>query len=390
MSTLNLTISSKLPNVKTTIFQTMSGIAQQSKAINLGQGFPDFACAPELIQAVHEAMVAGHNQYPPMTGVGALRQAISDMVFRLYGAAYDAEKEITVTAGATQALLTTILATVREGDEVIVLEPAYDSYIPSIELAGGIAIRVPMQYDAEQSKFYYDWDLVKKAINHRTRLLMVNSPHNPTGVCLAAAELEILANIVRDTQVLILSDEVYEHMVYDGAQHHSLAAHPELKQRTFIVSSFGKTYHVTGWKIGYVLAPAEFMVEFRKVHQFNVFTANSAMQVGFASYMQDPTPYLQLPSFYQAKRDYFRSGLVDTGFKLLSSEGSYFQCVDYSSLSSKTELEFATWLCQEIGVAAIPVSAFYKEGKEQKLVRFCFAKSTETLDLALQKLKRLA
>lgn len=390
MSTLNLTISSKLPNVKTTIFQTMSGIAQQSKAINLGQGFPDFACAPELIQAVHEAMVAGHNQYPPMTGVGALRQAISDMVFRLYGAAYDAEKEITVTAGATQALLTTILATVREGDEVIVLEPAYDSYIPSIELAGGIAIRVPMQYDAEQSKFYYDWDLVKKAINHRTRLLMVNSPHNPTGVCLAAAELEILANIVRDTQVLILSDEVYEHMVYDGAQHHSLAAHPELKQRTFIVSSFGKTYHVTGWKIGYVLAPAELMVEFRKVHQFNVFTANSAMQVGFASYMQDPTPYLQLPSFYQAKRDYFRSGLVDTGFKLLSSEGSYFQCVDYSSLSSKTELEFATWLCQEIGVAAIPVSAFYKEGKEQKLVRFCFAKSTETLDLALQKLKRLA
>ena len=390
MSPLNLSISSKLPNVKTTIFQTMSGIAQQSKAINLGQGFPDFACAPELIQAVHEAMVAGHNQYPPMTGVGALRQAISDKVFRLYSAAYDAEKEITVTAGATQALLTTILATVREGDEVIVLEPAYDSYIPSIELAGGIAIRVPMQYDAEQSKFYYDWDLVKKAINHRTRLLMINSPHNPTGVCLAAAELEILANIVRDTQVLILSDEVYEHMVYDGAQHHSLAAHPELKQRTFIVSSFGKTYHVTGWKIGYVLAPAEFMVEFRKVHQFNVFTANSAMQVGFASYMQDPTPYLQLPSFYQAKRDYFRSGLVDTGFKLLSSEGSYFQCVDYSSLSSKTELEFATWLCQEIGVAAIPVSAFYKEGKEQNLVRFCFAKSTETLDLALQKLKRLA
>lgn len=367
----------------------MSGIAQQSKAINLGQGFPDFACDPELINAVHQAMLAGHNQYPPMTGASALRQAISDKVFHQYGWRYDIEKEITVTAGATQALLTTILATVHPGDEVIVLEPAYDSYIPSIELAGGTVIRVPLQYDAEALRFYYDWNLLRQAISNKTRLLLINSPNNPTGLCLKSDDLHNLAELLRDTKVLVLSDEVYEHMVFDGGHHQSLAAHDELRQRSFIVSSFGKTYHVTGWKIGYVLAPAELMAEFRKVHQFNVFTANSAMQMGFASYMQDPSHYLALPQLYQTKRDYFREGLKQTGFKLLNSEGSYFQCVDYSNISTLPELEFATWLCQEIGVAAIPLSAFYQESKDQNLVRFCFAKKNETLDLAIQKLQRL-
>lgn len=385
-----LTLESKLPSVKTTIFQTMSSIAQESKAINLGQGFPDFDCAPELIESVHAAMLNGNNQYPPMTGSLSLRQAVVQKIARLYQGQYDVDSEITITSGATQALMTSILATVHSGDEVIVIEPAYDSYIPSIQLAGGIPVRIPMLYDASEASFSYDWDSIKSAISPRTRMLLINSPHNPTGVCLRKEDLETLAEILRDTNVIVLSDEVYEHMVFDNLAHQSLAGHEELRQRSLIVSSFGKTYHVTGWKIGYVVAPQELMKEFRKVHQFNVFTANSAMQVGIANFMSDPQPYLELPAFYQVKRDYFRNGLRSTPFRLLPSEGSYFQCVDYSGISELTELEFATWLCREIGIAAIPVSAFYHDRKEQRLVRFCFAKKIETLDQALEKLQKIA
>jgi methionine aminotransferase len=384
---LKLISHSKLPEVKTTIFQTMSTIANEAQAINLGQGFPDFACDDALIASVNQAMCDGHNQYPPMTGTLALRSAIAHKVCSLYGAKYDVNEEVTITAGATQALLTAILATVNVGDEVIVIEPAYDSYIPSIQLAGGVPVLVSMQY--QFNRFTIDWQKLKDSISNKTRMILINSPHNPTGACLLEEDLNTLAELVRDTNIIILSDEVYEHMVFDGQAHLSLAAHQELSQRSFIVSSFGKTYHVTGWKVGYVLAPRELMLEFRKVHQFNVFTVNTPMQIGITQFMQTPDHHLQLSNFYQEKRDYFRAGLQQTPFQLLEVAGSYFQCVDYSRVSDLNELDFATWLTREIGVAAIPVSAFYKRQQENKLVRFCFAKQRATLDAALDRLSKL-
>ncbi len=380
-------IESKLPAVKTTIFSSMSQLAQQHQAINLGQGFPDFDCDPALIDSVHQAMLAGHNQYPPMPGTPVLRQAIATKVNALYHAHYDADTEITVTAGATQAIMTSILACVHPGDEVIVIEPAYDSYIPTIQLAGGIPVLVGMRF--ENNRFSVDWDLLASKIGPRTRCILINSPHNPTGMSFSTEDLASLANIVRDTRILLISDEVYEHMVFDGKQHHSVASHAELAQRSFIISSFGKTYHVTGWKVGYVLAPKSLTAEFRKVHQFNVFTVNTPMQVGIAHFMHDHSHHLQLPDFYQQKRDVFRNALANSKFKLLPCEGTYFQCVDYSAISDQTELEFATWLTTEIGVAAIPVSAFYQEQKQNKLVRFCFAKKTETLNAALKRLQQI-
>lgn len=386
-SNLNLAPRSKLPEIKTTIFQTMSTIANEVKAINLGQGFPDFACDEALIAAVHQAMRDGHNQYPPMTGTLALRREIANKVLNLYGVQYDVNEEVTVTAGATQALLTVILATVNMGDEVIVIEPAYDSYIPSIQLAGGIPVLVSMNY--QDGRFAIDWQKLKDSISNKTRLILINSPNNPTGVCMHEQDLSTLAELVRDTNIIVLSDEVYEHMVFDGQRHLSVAGHPELAQRSFIVSSFGKTYHVTGWKVGYVLAPAELTREFRKVHQFNVFTVNTPMQIGIAEFMRVSDHHQHLSNFYQEKRDYFRAGLSKTPFKLLDVEGSYFQCVDFSEVSELNELDFATWLTREIGVAAIPVSAFYKHQQENKLVRFCFAKQVSTLDAALERLAKL-
>ena len=380
-------IESKLPAVKTTIFSSMSQLAQQHQAINLGQGFPDFDCDPALINSVHQAMLAGHNQYPPMPGTPVLRQAIATKVNALYHAHYDADTEITITAGATQAIMTSILACVHPGDEVIVIEPAYDSYIPTIQLAGGIPVLVGMRF--EDNRFSIDWDLLASKIGPRTRCILINSPHNPTGMSFSKEDLASLANVVRDTRILLISDEVYEHMVFDGKQHHSVASHAELAQRSFIISSFGKTYHVTGWKVGYVLAPKSLTAEFRKVHQFNVFTVNTPMQVGIAHFMLDHQHHLQLPDFYQQKRDVFRNALANSKFKLLSCDGTYFQCVDYSAISDQTELEFATWLTTEIGVAAIPVSAFYQEQKQNKLVRFCFAKKTETLNAALKRLQQI-
>lgn len=385
MSTAN--IVTKLPKVGTTIFTVMSALASEKGAVNLGQGFPDFNCDPSLVQAVTNAMQDGLNQYPPMAGVQVLREAIADKVEKLYGHRYDPVSEITVTAGATQGILTSVLCAVHAGDEVIVIEPVYDCYVPAIELAGGVPVFVQMTVD--QRGYSIPWDKVKAAVTPKTRMIMVNTPHNPTGSVMQASDVAALANIVRGTDILILSDEVYEHMVYDGAPHQSLARHPELAQRTFINSSFGKTYHVTGWKVGFVAAPAAMTAEFRKVHQFNVFTVNTPVQYGLAAYMKDPSPYLDLPAFYQKKRDLFRDGLAGTRFELLPSEGTYFQCVKYGAISDLSEAEFCKWLTSEIGVAAIPVSAFYNTPKESGIVRFCFAKKDETLQLALDRLARL-
>ncbi len=378
-------LQSKLPAVGTTIFTVMSALAAEKNAVNLGQGFPDFQCDPKLVDVVTDAMKQGLNQYPPMTGVPVLREAIAAKVAALYGRQYNAASEITITAGATQAIITIILAVVHAGDEVIVLEPCYDSYVPNIELAGGVVVRVPLT----PGSFRPDFDKISAAITPKTRAILINSPHNPSGTVWTRDEMLRLQEILAPTQVLLISDEVYEHMVFDGQQHQSAAQFPDLAARAFIVSSFGKTYHVTGWKVGYVAAPASLSAEFRKVHQFNVFTVNTPVQYGIAAYMADPTPYQQLPAFYQRKRDLFRSGLARTRFKLLPGEGTYFQCVNISDVSDLSETEFCKWLTSEIGVAAIPLSAFYGNGFDQRVVRFCFAKKDETLNAALERLAKL-
>jgi methionine aminotransferase len=388
---------SSLPKVGTTIFTVMSALAAEHKAINLGQGFPDFPCDRKLIAEVNKAMLADHNQYPPMIGIAELRNGISQKIQNLYGHHYDADTAITITAGGTQGILTAILACVSPGDEVIIIEPAYDSYRPSIELAGGKTIAISLEVIRDEygqvASYEIPWDALAKAINSKTRLIIINTPHNPTGMVWSKADLDGLANLVSNTSVLILSDEVYEHMVYDGAQHHSVASHAELAARSFLISSFGKTYHVTGWKVGYVAAPPALTKEFRKVHQFNVFTVNTPMQYGLASYLAHAEHYLNLPSFYQAKRDFFRAGLGKTKFKLLPAPGTYFQCVDYSALNipqaKLNEADFCKWLTTEIGVASIPVSAFYEQATESGVIRFCFAKQDQTLTSALQRLENI-
>jgi len=379
-------LESRLPHVGTTIFSVMSALAQEHGAVNLGQGFPDFDCDPKLVDAVTAAMREGLNQYPPMPGVPALREAISAKVEALYGHRYDPGSEITVTAGATQAILTAVLCCVHPGDEVIVLEPCYDSYAPNIELAGGTVVRVPLT----PGTFRPDFERIAAAITPRTRAIIVNTPHNPSATVWSAAEMQRLSDLLAPTDVLVISDEVYEHMVYDGQQHQSVARYPALAERAFVISSFGKTYHVTGWKVGYVAAPRAFTEEFRKVHQFNVFTVNTPVQHALARYMADPQPYLELPAFYQHKRDLFRAGLEATRFKILDSQGSYFQCVDYRAVRDDLgEEDFCRWLTSEVGVAAIPLSVFYEGGFEQRIVRFCFAKKDETLQTALERLARL-
>lgn len=378
-------LTSRLPDVGTTIFTTMSALAAQHGAINLGQGFPDFDGDPALIGAVEAAMRAGQNQYPPMAGLPVLRQAVVDKIAHLYGHRYDADTEITITAGATQALLTAILAVVQPGDEVIVLDPCYDSYVPAIRLAGGVPVRVPLT----PGSFAPDLDRIAAALTPRTRLLLINSPHNPSGTIWHAHDMQQLQDLLAPTQVLLLADEVYEHMVFDGQLHQSASRHPGLAARAFVVSSFGKTFHVTGWKVGTVVAPAALMAEFRKVHQFNVFTVNTPMQAGLAQYLRNPAPWQQLPAFYQKKRDLFRAGLANTRFRLLPCEGTYFQTVDFSAISDLSEAEFCRWLTTDIGVTAIPTSAFHGDGLDQRLVRFCFAKQDSTLQQALARLKRL-
>lgn len=391
------TFPSRLPTVGTTIFTVMSSLAAEHHAINLGQGFPDFPCDRKLIADVNEAMLAEHNQYPPMIGAPNLRHGISNKIQQLYGHQYNPDSEITVTAGGTQGIFTAILACVSPGDEVVIIEPAYDSYRPSIELAGGkvkaVALEATRDSDGKVASYQIPWDALSKAIKTNTRLLIINTPHNPTGMVWQKSDLDRLAELLKSTSALILSDEVYEHMVYDGARHHSVASHPELAARSFLISSFGKTYHVTGWKVGYVAAPAPLSAEFRKVHQFNVFTVNTPMQYGLAAYLSDASHYLNLPAFYQAKRDFFRAGLEKTAFKLLPTPGTYFQCVDYTTLSipeaNLKEAEFCKWLTTEVGVAAIPVSAFYEEPTESGVIRFCFAKQEQTLSSALDRLQNL-
>jgi len=377
---------SKLPEVGTTIFSVMSALAVRHGAVNLGQGFPDFDCDPRLQQLLAEAVQAGNNQYAPMAGVPALRQAICAKQAKLYGHAYDADTEVTVTAGATQAIMTAVLALVRAGDEVIVLEPVYDSYVPSIELAGGVPVFVPLDH---RRGYAPDWDQVRAAITPRTRLIMLNFPHNPTGRCLREADLRALEAIVEHTKVFLLSDEVYEHIVFDDQPHRSISTSAALAARSIVISSFGKTFHTTGWKVGYALAPAPLMAEFRKVHQFMVFAVNTPAQHAFARYLDDPAPYFGLREFYQARRDRFCIGLAQTRFRLLPCEGTYFVLADYSAISDQPEAEFAQALITRGGVAVIPVSVFYRRPFENRVVRFCFAKKEATLDEALRRLQHI-
>ncbi len=385
MITTPVSFASKLPQVGTTIFTVMSKLAADVGAINLSQGFPDFQAEPALFEAVDRAMREGHNQYPPMAGLPALRQAIAAKVQALYGRAYDPDSEITVTAGGTQSLFTAIAAFVRPGDEVIVFEPVYDSYVPAIETVGGKAVAVPLTFP----EFSYDWAAVKKALTPRTRMIIVNSPHNPTGSLMGPADLAELSALVDGTDIVVLSDEVYEHITFDGVRHESLARHDALAARTLIVSSFGKTYHITGWKIAYCYGPAALMAEFRKVHQFNVFTVHGPSQYGIAEYMQEPRRHLGLADFYAQKRDFFRAQLEGSRFELLPCRGTYFQLARYDKISDLPEAQFAEWLTREAGVAAIPVSAFYANGRNDGVVRFCFAKKEETLAAAGERLRRL-
>ena len=378
-------IDSKLPWVGTTIFTVMSRLAAECGAINLSQGFPDFQADPGLFEATFRAMRDGRNQYPPMTGMPELRTAIAGKVEALYGARYDAEQEITVTAGATQAIFTAIAAFVRTGDEVIVFEPVYDSYVPAIETVGGRAVYAQLKFPGYKP----DWDQVRSLITARTRMIIINSPHNPTGSLLDAADLAALADLTRDTDIVVLSDEVYEHILFDGEQHESVARHAELAARSIIVSSFGKTYHITGWKIGYVLGAPDLMIEFRKVHQFNVFTVNTPCQIGIADYMADASRHLGLAAFYAQKRDFFRSQLAGSRFKLLPCRGTYFQLASYAAISDMPDREFAQWMTREVGVAVIPVSVFYQDGHDDRVIRFCFAKQETTLAAAGEKLRRV-
>jgi methionine aminotransferase len=378
-------IDSKLPWVDTTIFTVMSKLAADCGAINLSQGFPDFQADPSLFEATMRAMCEGRNQYPPMIGMPELRAAIADKVEALYGARYDADREITVTAGATQAIFTAIAAFVRSGDEAIVFAPFYDSYVPSIETVGGKAVCARLKFP----DYKPDWDEVRALLSPRTRMIIINSPNNPTGRLFDAEDLAALAEITRNTDIVVLSDEVYEHIVFDGARHACVAAHPELAMRSLAVSSFGKTYHITGWKIGYVFGPAELMTEFRKVHQFNVFTVNTPCQLGIADYMQDASRHLGLAAFYQQKRDYFRAQMHGSRFELLPCRGTYFQLARYDAIADLPDREFAEWMTREVGVAVIPVSVFYPDGRDDHVVRFCFAKQEATLAAAGERLRKV-
>ena len=387
-------LHSKLPEVGTTIFTVMSKMAQDYKAINLGQGFPDFNADPVLLDLVTKAMSDGHNQYPYMPGIGPLREVVADKVRRLYHHAYDADTEITITSGATEAIMACVIASVGTGDEVIVIEPCYDSYLPSVRLAGAIPIRIQMEPPSEQrAAFWVDWQKVRDAVSPKTRLIMLNTPHNPTGSVLSNADLDALVNIVKDTDIMVLSDEVYEHIVFDDRPHLSLASRPELAARSFVISSFGKTTHTTGWKVGYCCAPKSMTTELRKIHQFMVFTVPSPFQHALATYTRNPETYLGLPAFYQKKRDLLAEGLAQTRFRALPCPGTFFMLADYSQISDLPESEFSIWMAKERGVVVIPVSAFYAEPNGDKannqIVRFCFAKKEETLQAAIKRLKNI-
>ncbi|SIT90445.1 methionine aminotransferase [Pontibacter indicus] len=374
--------SSKLPDVGTSIFAVMSAMANEHGAINLSQGFPDFNCPDELIALVTKYMQEGYNQYAPMPGMPALRHKISEKTEKVYGYRPDQDQEVTVTTGATEALFAAITAVVKPGDEVVVLEPCYDSYAPAIRLAGGIPIYVPLAIP----DFSIDWNLLKKNISSRTRLIIINTPHNPTGAVIPREDLEKLASLTDGSDILILSDEVYEHMVFDGKEHVSALQIEGLRQRTFVISSFGKTYHTTGWKIGYVVAPPALTAELRKMHQFITFCSVTPLQLAIADYMDNEAHYRSLPDFYQAKRDLFCELVRPSRFELVPSAGTYFQLLKYDKISTEHDLDFAKRLTLEIGVASVPVSAFYHNKTDHHYLRFCFAKSEETLRQAAERL----
>ncbi|MEE1944163.1 methionine aminotransferase [Pedobacter sp. KR3-3] len=378
-------INSKLPTVGTTIFSVMSKLAQEHNAINLSQGFPDYPADPKLIKLVADAMKNGHNQYAPMPGLMSLRELIAEKTANFYQANYDPDTEITITAGGTQAIFTALAAVINPGDEVIIFEPAYDCYSPTVKLFGGLV--KPFELHAPDYKI--DWEMVKKLFTANTKMIILNSPQNPTGSILSKADIEALIKLTKNTDVMILSDEVYEHLVFDGEQHQSVALYPELRERSFVVASFGKLLHTTGWKLGYCLAPAKLMNEFRKVHQFNVFSVNTPMQVAIGNYLKSENVYTELPQFFQQKRDFFRKLLNETRFKLLPCKGAYFQCVSFAEISEEKDTDMAIRLIKDFGVASVPVSAFYTKGTDNKVLRFCFAKEQDTLEKAVERLIKI-
>lgn len=380
-----IAIQSKLPSVGTTIFSVMSKLAEEHQAINLSQGFPDYECDPKLIAYITEAMKNGFNQYAPMPGLQQLRELVSEKVEMLYDANYHPDTEVTITSGGTQAIFTALACCINPGDEVIVFEPAYDCYAPAVKLFGGLV----KSYALAPPDYEIDWEMVKKLFTANTKMIILNSPQNPTGCILTEKDIHALIKLTADTDILILSDEVYEHIVFDGKNHHSVARYPELRERSFVAASFGKLVHATGWKLGYCLAPAFLMKEFRKVHQFNVFSANTPMQMGIANYLKNPETYMGLSDFFQQKRDLFRSLLNETKFKLLPCNGSYFQCVSYAHINNEKDTDMAIKLVKEFGVASIPVSAFYSKGIDHKVLRLCFAKKQETLEKAVDRLMKV-
>ena len=378
-------LNSKLPSVGISIFTVMSKLAQEYNAINLSQGFPDYPVPEKLINCITEALKSGHNQYAPMSGIPALRILVSEKINQYYQAYYDPETEINITAGGTQAIFTALAATINAGDEVIIFEPAYDCYSPAVKLLGGLV----KPFELHGPDYEIDWDMVKKLFSANTKMIILNTPHNPTGSVLSKKDIDALIKLTKNTDILILSDEVYEHIIFDGIKHQSVALYPELRERSYIVASFGKLLHTTGWKIGYCLAPAKLMLEFRKVHQFNVFSVNTPMQVGIANFLKSESIYDELSIFFQQKRDLFRSLLLQTNFKLLPCRGSYFQCVSYAHFSDEKDKDIAKRLVIEHGVASIPVSAFYTKNTDDKILRFCFAKSQDTLEKAVERLMKV-
>lgn len=382
MPTSPVSIFSKLPNVGTTIFTVMSRMAIEYGAINLAQGFPDFPCSPELVELVCQAMRAGYNQYAPMEGLITLRERIAEKTDICYGYSPNPITEITVTCGATESIYAAVATVVKPGDEVIVLEPCYDSYLPAITLNGGQAITIPLNPD----NYSIDWQQVRASITDRTRLIMLNSPHNPTGAVISSGDLQELYQIVRDTSILLLSDEVYEHIIFDGQIHQSLLAYPLLRERSFVISSFGKTFHTTGWKTGYCIAPDWLTREFRKVHQFLTFSNFTPVEYALVEYLKDKEPYLALPAFYQQKRDTFGELMKATPFRMMPSYGTYFQLASYAHLTDEDDYDFSIRLTKEAGVAVIPVSVFYHNNRDHKVIRFCFAKKDETIEKAVERL----
>lgn len=378
-------IRSKLPVAGTSIFAVMSGLAQETGAINLSQGFPGFDVSPELIRLVNKSMKSGYNQYAPMPGLLSLREGIAEKMAARYSTVYDPDKEITITAGGTQALYTAITALIHEGDEVIVLEPAYDSYIPAITLAGGIPVHVHLQ----PPDYKIAWNEVKKLITTRTKMIIINTPQNPTGTVLTARDMQQLEKLTATGDIIVLSDEVYEHILFDGLEHQSVARYPKLAERSLIVYSFGKTFHATGWKCGYIVGPANLMKEVRKVHQFLLFSVNTPLQHALATYIKDPANYNGLESFYQEKRDYFQKLIKGSSFKIMPCQGSYFQLLDYSKITNEKDTDYAVRLTKEHGVASIPVSVFYNVPHDYNVLRFCFAKDNEMLERAAERLHKV-